>query len=106
MRTENSLESEIQRRRFWACYLMHCQNSERLMLFEPVADILNLTLPWPEEEFECGISTHTRVSLESVQSNGGIFSEIIKVITLWYGIPGAASAMTILITLAGLRCLP
>jgi hypothetical protein len=106
MPTENSLESEIQSRRYWACYLMHCQNCERLMLFEPVVDILNLTLPWPEEDFEVGISTHPRSSLESVQSNGGIFSEMIKVITLWYEISDAASAMKILITFAGRPCLP
>lgn len=83
MRTENSLESEVQRRRLWACYLMHCQNCERLVLFEPIADILNLPLPWPEEDFESGVSTCPQASLESLQSNGGTFSELIKVITLW-----------------------
>ena len=80
---DNSWESEIRRRRFWACYLMRCHNSERFLLLEPDADILNLALPWPEEDFDAGVSKCPRVSLESVQSNGGIFSELIKALTLW-----------------------
>ncbi|KAF2428304.1 hypothetical protein EJ08DRAFT_671462 [Tothia fuscella] len=43
--SESSLESEIRRRRFWACDLMHCQNSEPLSLFQPIADMADLTLP-------------------------------------------------------------
>ncbi|KAH8808017.1 hypothetical protein F5884DRAFT_857574 [Xylogone sp. PMI_703] len=82
-RMENSLESEIKRRRLWACYLTHCQNCERITLFEPTDDIANLPLPWPDGEFAAGSSKHPQLSLQSTQSNGGTFAELIKVITLW-----------------------
>ncbi|KAH7011168.1 hypothetical protein EDB80DRAFT_711345 [Ilyonectria destructans] len=81
--TESSLESEIRRRRFWACYLMHCYSSERLTLFEPIANMENLPLPWTEEDFQAGISRCPSVSLKSGQSNGGIFGELIKGLTFW-----------------------
>lgn len=80
---DNSLKFEIRRRRFWACYLMHCHGSERFSLFESETDKLALKLPWPEEDFSAGNSKCPQVSLGSVQSNGGIFSELIKALTLW-----------------------
>lgn len=80
---ESSLESEIRRRRFWACYLMHCYSSERLTLFEPIANMENLPLPWTEEDFEAGISRCPSVSLKSGQRNGGIFGELIRGLTFW-----------------------
>ena len=83
LRTENSLEAEIRRRRFWACYLMHCQNSERLSLFESGADMLSLPLPWPEDEFIAGVSKSPRAFLQSDYGNGGLFAELIKVLTIW-----------------------
>ncbi|KAH7148209.1 hypothetical protein EDB81DRAFT_791762 [Dactylonectria macrodidyma] len=82
-RNENSLESEIRRRRFWACYLMHCYSPERLALFEPIANMENLPLPWPEEDFEAGMSQCPTVSLKSQQSNGGIYCELIRGLTFW-----------------------
>lgn len=83
LRTENSWQSEIRRRRFWACYLMHCHHSERLLYFEPGTDMQNLALPWPEEDFDAGVFKCHQVTLDSGQSNGGIFSELIKVLTFW-----------------------
>ncbi|KAH7148987.1 hypothetical protein B0J13DRAFT_295137 [Dactylonectria estremocensis] len=82
-RNENSLEIEIRRRRFWACYLMHCYSPERLALFEPIANMHDLPLPWPEEDFEAGMSRCPTVTLKSRQSNGGIFCELIRALTFW-----------------------
>jgi hypothetical protein len=82
-RTENSLESEIRLRRFWACYLMHCYNSESSSLFEPTAEVKNMRLPWSEEDFNAGVSNVPAVKLKMAQSNGGVFSEMIKGMTLW-----------------------
>ena len=62
---------------------MHCHNAEGLSAFEPIADMPNLTLPWPEEDFEAGFSHCPPVSLESGRTNGGIFPELIKVLTFW-----------------------
>lgn len=83
MRTDNSLESEIRRGRLWACYLLHCHGSERSHQFDPEANISNLALPWPDEDFHAGISICAPASLESIKSNGGIFSELIRALTLW-----------------------
>ncbi|MCJ1471554.1 hypothetical protein MMC13_000194 [Lambiella insularis] len=59
-------------------------NSDSLLRFEPAADLENLALPWPEEDFEDGVSHHPRVTMKSERSSGGIFPEIIKIFTLWY----------------------
>ena len=83
LRNHNSWKSEIRRRRFWACYLMHCHTSERLSSFEPWADIENLALPWPEEDFDNGMTNSTEATLALVEGNGGTYSEVIKVLTLW-----------------------
>lgn len=81
--TENSLESEIQRRRLWASYLSHCQLGENLLLFEPIANVRALSLPWPKADFEDGISRSPSISLESGGSNGEFYAEFIKGMTVW-----------------------
>jgi len=62
---------------------MQCQMAEQLSLFEPVADMPNLTLPWPEEDFDAGVSRGPPVCLESGGGNGGIYAELVKALTLW-----------------------
>ncbi len=84
LHTPNSLASEIRRRRLWACYLMHCTLGENLSLFEPVTDIPKLTLPWPEADFDAGVSRGPHVCLESGESGGGVYAELIKAGMLWY----------------------
>ena len=81
--TLNELELEVQRRRFWACYLMQCTLCEPLVLFEPIADVTKVTLPWSEAEFIAGVMQGPNVCLESDWSSGGIYAELIKVLTLW-----------------------
>lgn len=58
---------------------------ENLALFEPVADIPKLPLPWSEEDFESGVSRGPSVCLESCENSGGIYAELVKALTLWYG---------------------
>lgn len=82
--TDNSWESESRRRRLWACYLMHCHDNGKLSSFEPLTLSPHLPLPWPEAEFEAGISESSPVTLTSSESNGGIYAELTKVLTLWY----------------------
>ncbi|KAF7561041.1 hypothetical protein G7046_g3107 [Stylonectria norvegica] len=78
-----AFEIETRRRRLWTCYLMHCYSPERLEIFEPVADMEGIPLPWPEEDFDAGFSTCTRTTVKSVRGNGGIFSELVKGMTFW-----------------------
>lgn len=81
--TEDSWTLESRRRRFWACYLLHCYASEPFPQPEPGGNIQEVTLPWREEEYDIGVSRHPRVSLASGQSNGGIYCEFVKAWTLW-----------------------
>ncbi|KAI8633487.1 hypothetical protein F5Y19DRAFT_243861 [Xylariaceae sp. FL1651] len=83
LQTDNTLESEIRRRHFWACYIMHCHTAERGAQFEPKGDILNLPLPWPDEDFEAGVSRRPPANLNSKGSDGEVFSEFIKGTTIW-----------------------
>ena len=63
---------------------MHCTMCENLSLFDPVADIPKLPLPWPEADFEAGVSRGPYVCLESGGNGGGVYAELIKALTLWY----------------------
>ncbi|KIW92643.1 uncharacterized protein Z519_06490 [Cladophialophora bantiana CBS 173.52] len=80
---EDLWESEIRRRRFWACYLMHCHAIETCAVLTSAENTLKLTLPWPEEDFNVGTAIHPRVCLKSGNSNGSIFGELIKALTFW-----------------------
>lgn len=79
---DKSLESEIHRRRFWACYLLDCHGSEKLFTSSAIETAQKLTLPSREEDFEAGLSGPP-VSLSSGQSNGGLYCELIKAMSLW-----------------------
>lgn len=82
---EQLLETEVRRRRFWACYLIgaHASEGNYFAVAEPSSSILKLTLPWREEDFTIGIPSQPRTCLESNQSNGGLFSELIRAMMLW-----------------------
>lgn len=81
--SRDSWESELRRRRFWACYLMQCHAVESLFVSQIAETTVQLTLPWREDDFERGTPTAPRTCLESGESNGGIFSELIKALTFW-----------------------
>jgi hypothetical protein len=80
---EGTLESEIRRRRFWACYLLCSFQSETLLPRSPTAKILNLSLPSREEDYQLAFSRDL-VSMKSDQSDGRVYVELVKEMTLWY----------------------
>lgn len=82
---EDLWESEVRRRRFWACYLMDSHASEHTSILSarPSVSTLELTLPWREEDFEARKSSQPRTWLASDQSNEGLFCELIKAMTIW-----------------------
>ncbi|KAI1346479.1 hypothetical protein F5Y01DRAFT_297708 [Xylaria sp. FL0043] len=82
---DNSLESETRRRRCWACYIMHCHTFDNSPQFEMKGDILQLPLPWLDEEFDAGAAALSRVSLSS-EGRGGVFAELIKAATIWHSV--------------------
>jgi hypothetical protein len=62
---------------------MQCTLGEPLVLFEPIVDVAKVTLPWPEAEFTAGVMQGPQVCLDSDRSSGGIYAELVKVLTLW-----------------------
>ncbi|QGI93732.1 hypothetical protein CEK26_006801 [Fusarium fujikuroi] len=79
----SSLEAELRRRRFWACYLFHCFSCEKLFRFEAIADIENLPLPWSEEDFAVGTSSSAVATIANGVGSGSIFAELIRGLNLW-----------------------
>lgn len=75
--------SEVRRRRYWACYLTNCHASESVLMPDRDENAKKLTLPWTEHDFERGNSAKATINLVSNQSNGGLFCELIKIMTLW-----------------------
>ncbi|RKK42631.1 hypothetical protein BFJ66_g10392 [Fusarium oxysporum f. sp. cepae] len=79
----SSLEAELRRRRFWACYLFHCFSCEKLFRFEAIADIENLPLPWSEEDFAVGSSHSAIATIVNGVCLASIFGELIRGLNLW-----------------------
>ncbi|KAI0554749.1 hypothetical protein F4679DRAFT_524756 [Xylaria curta] len=84
--TQNSLQSEIRRRHFWACYIMHCHTSEKGAQFKLEGETSKLPLPWPDEDFDDGLARHPQVSLDSEERHGSIYAEFIKATAIWYAV--------------------
>ncbi|KIW68212.1 hypothetical protein, variant [Phialophora macrospora] len=80
---DDSFALEIRRRRFWACYLMHCHAIELGFLVGAGDNISKLTMPWKEEDYEAGLPTCPRASLRSGAGNGSIYGELVKGLTFW-----------------------
>lgn len=99
-----TLESEIRRRRFWACYLMHCFSSEKLFRFEAIADFENLPLPWSEDSFEAGIPPDKVATIENGVDTGSVFAELIRGLHLWY--LTLSPRETYILTFVGVRLSP
>ncbi|KAF5974791.1 hypothetical protein FCOIX_8092 [Fusarium coicis] len=79
----SSLEGELRRRQFWTCYLFHCFSCEKLFRFEAIADIENLPLPWPEEDFAVGTSRSVVATISNGVCSRSIFAELIRGLDLW-----------------------
>ncbi|OBT83774.1 hypothetical protein VE02_07461 [Pseudogymnoascus sp. 03VT05] len=84
---ESALESEIQRRRLWACYLMNCHAPGSVSVPEVSETAQKLRLPWRDEDFEAGFCAEPGVSLDSGLSKEGIFCETVKAMTYWTTTP-------------------
>lgn len=82
-KNSSSLEAELRRRHFWACYLFHCFSCEKLFRFEAIADIENLPLPWSEEDFAVGTSSSAVARIANGVGSGSIFAELIRGLNLW-----------------------
>ena len=78
-----SFEVEVQRRRFWSWYLMHCHSTESFGVLDTVGDLMSLPLPWSEEDFSLGTLTLPTVTLASTEGSVSGFAELSKIMTLW-----------------------
>lgn len=83
-RLEDNWETEIRRRRFWACYLMTCQTAEPLTIVDIGGKASELTLPWQDDDFSLRTPSTPRVTLDSDEGNGGIYCELARIFTIWY----------------------
>lgn len=81
---DHSLEGELSRRRFWACYLINCHSSESMFTISSPDKIATFPLPWPDEDFDRGQAKDPPIYLGTSDSNGGVFSELIRGMTQWY----------------------
>ncbi|OQV00209.1 Fungal specific transcription factor domain-containing protein [Cladophialophora immunda] len=83
----NAFESEMRRRRLWACYLMQCQSADSLSFFQPLVDLSSLSLPWPEDDFNAGVSTQPSKCLDSKGVAGeSLYAEVIIGLTFWHSV--------------------
>ena len=63
---------------------MHCFSSEKLFRFEAIADVDNLPLPWPEDNFQAGVPPDRVATIENGVDTGNVFAELIRGLHLWY----------------------
>lgn len=78
-----TLEVEVQRRQFWAWYIMHCHNTESFGTLDTVGDLMSLPLPWSEEDFSLGTLKSPTGTLASTEGSTSVFGELSKIMTLW-----------------------
>ncbi|KAK4889551.1 hypothetical protein LTR27_011629 [Elasticomyces elasticus] len=78
-----SLDLEVQRRRFWACYLMQCTLGDPLVVFDSIIDVTKVALPWPEADFTAGVTQESSTYLDGHLASGTIFGELARGLTLW-----------------------
>ncbi|KAK6366036.1 uncharacterized protein PV06_04489 [Exophiala oligosperma] len=78
----DSLEAEIRRRRFWACYLLNTFLHDSLFPKVPTEAMLRTSLPCWQEDFDTG-RPQGGVTLKSSQSSQSIYAELIRAMSLW-----------------------
>ena len=81
-RSKDTLDREIQRRLFWACYITNLFTAETCFVTEPSENVLKLTLPCRDEDYDAGYPKDA-VQLSTGRCNGSIYAELIKVMMLW-----------------------
>ncbi|KAF0637292.1 hypothetical protein FPSE5266_03262 [Fusarium pseudograminearum] len=62
---------------------MHCFSSEKLFRFEAIADIEELPLPWPDDNFEAGAPPSVVATIANGVVTGSVFAELIRGLHLW-----------------------
>ncbi|KAI1113205.1 hypothetical protein F5Y14DRAFT_227411 [Nemania sp. NC0429] len=92
---EHTLDSEIRRRRFWACFLLSCFQSESLLPRSPTEKMLELSLPCRDEDFQLG-HAQDLVPIKSEQSTGSFYAELVRATILWYVLASFQLALLIL----------
>jgi hypothetical protein len=78
----SAFQSELTRRRFWACYLIS-SFAQSPVSMEPSDQMVILPLLCRDENLSQSISNIAN-SLSSQQGNGGIYAELVRVMRLWY----------------------
>ncbi|QPC79169.1 hypothetical protein HYE68_009921 [Fusarium pseudograminearum] len=58
-------------------------NSEKLFRFEAIADIEELPLPWPDDNFEAGAPPSVVATIANGVVTGSVFTELIRGLHLW-----------------------
>ncbi|KAF5233563.1 hypothetical protein FAUST_8107 [Fusarium austroamericanum] len=58
-------------------------NSEKLFRFEAIADIEELPLPWPDDNFEAGVPPSDVATIANGVVTGSVFAELIRGLHLW-----------------------
>lgn len=81
---EGLFESELRRRLFWACFLVNCHGADSPFAIFSTKAVEHLSLPWHEDDFEACRLSQPLVSLSSGTTNGGIWCELVKAMSIWY----------------------
>ncbi|OKP14844.1 hypothetical protein PENSUB_5908 [Penicillium subrubescens] len=106
--SENILDSEMRRRRFWACYLQCSFQADSLFPKVPTEGMLITRLPCSESEFQLG-TPQSSITLNDAESTKSIYAELIRAMALWLSVvllikqtrPSLASRMAEIQTLDG-----
>ncbi|KAI9934821.1 hypothetical protein MW887_000438 [Aspergillus wentii] len=69
------LDSEMQRRRFWACYLQCSFQADTLFPKIPTEGMLNIRLPCSESELQLGVP-QSSITLKDADSTQSIYAEL------------------------------
>lgn len=78
-----SLEAELSRRRFWACYLINCHSSESMFAIDSPRKLAELPLPWHDTDYKRGSAFVPAVTFGSHSSNGSTYAEMIRAMAQW-----------------------
>ncbi|OJJ32253.1 hypothetical protein ASPWEDRAFT_175548 [Aspergillus wentii DTO 134E9] len=76
------LDSEMQRRRFWGCYLQCSFQADTLFPKIPTEGMLNIRLPCSESELQLGVP-QSSITLKDADSTQSIYAELVRAMALW-----------------------
>lgn len=79
---QDSLQAELSRRRFWACYLLSTFQAWSLFPKAHSEAVLTLRLPCQDDDFDLG-APQGKFTITSTRGNNSILGELVKVIELW-----------------------